>query len=368
MSASLKNLQIVLIAPASVGHTVKWVNGLSREGAQVHLISQHAPLDSISERVMVHRLPYRGVLGYFLNAFWVNRLIKKIQPDVVNVHYATGYGTLALLANIRPYVLNVWGSDVYVAPYKSRLHYHLVRLSLKNAEHIASTSYAMAAQVRTLLTPDTQISITPFGVDTEWFRSTHEVFSGQKTVIGTAKSLEHKYGIDVLISGFKLAYEQCCERAGGKADLELVIAGDGSERQKLELLCKELEIEDRVTFLGRLPNEKIVDFINTLDIVVLSSRVESFGVAAVEASACERPCIVSRVGGLPEVIKHKETGLLIDSESQQQLAESIISLIDDPDTARRYGNCGRRLAIQCYSETAALDIMSDVLISARRSH
>ena len=113
-----KALTLAFIAPASVIHTVKWVNGLAAKGINVHLITQHQPVEYIHADVTLHLLPINNALGYIFNAFSLSRLIKKISPDLINVHYATGYGTLANLSQIEPYCLSVWGSDVYEFPYK----------------------------------------------------------------------------------------------------------------------------------------------------------------------------------------------------------------------------------------------------------
>jgi hypothetical protein len=105
------------------------------------------------------------------------------------VHFATGYGVLAMISKIKPYILSVWGSDVYVAPYRSFLHKWLVKRSLNNASHIASTSHAMADQVRLVLAQSQDVSVTPFGVDMKKFQNMHPIFEKQNINIGIVKTL-----------------------------------------------------------------------------------------------------------------------------------------------------------------------------------
>src|SRR5690606_2847027 len=92
---SMAPLVIALLAPASSVHTIRWANAFVRGGHKVHLITQHEPLPGLHTGVRLHRLPHRAGLGYLFNGPRLKRLLKHLRPDVVNAHYATGYGTLA---------------------------------------------------------------------------------------------------------------------------------------------------------------------------------------------------------------------------------------------------------------------------------
>lgn len=164
-------MRVVILANASSVHTVKWANGLSRAGNDVHVISQHPVNEEFSKSVHLYILPYRGVLGYFLMVRKVRSIIKLIGPDIVNAHYASGYGTTAHLVGHRPWILSVWGSDVFEFPYKSYFHKRLVCSNLLAADAVASTSVVMANQTRSLAPKLKDIAITPFGVDTNYYKS-----------------------------------------------------------------------------------------------------------------------------------------------------------------------------------------------------
>src|SRR5690554_1384949 len=164
-------MKIILMSAASSIHTIRWANGLSEAGHEVHVISQHPVEDSFDPAVVVHLLPFRGALGYFTIVPAVRKLLKEIQPDIVNAHYASGYGTTARLVDYRPWVLSVWGSDVYDFPHKSFVHKWLVKKNLLGADAIASTSRCMAEETRSLVPKLGDIDITPFGVDMESYSS-----------------------------------------------------------------------------------------------------------------------------------------------------------------------------------------------------
>jgi glycosyltransferase involved in cell wall biosynthesis len=266
---------LAFIAPGSVGHTVKWVNGLAKSGFEVHLITQHKPTVKLDNKVVIHLLPFSGFKGYFLNNFALHTIIKKISPDVTNVHFATGYGVLAMISRIKPYILSVWGSDVYVAPFRSFLHKWLVKQSLNSACHIASTSHAMADQVRIVLGKSQDVSVTPFGVDMDKFQSTYPICDNQNITIGIVKALEPVYAINILISGFAKAVELLVNVPELQSKLRLMIVGDGSQRNELTELVKHHQIQDKVDFVGRVANSDVPKFINQMDVFAITSKVES---------------------------------------------------------------------------------------------
>ena len=357
---------MAFIAPGSIGHTVKWLNSLAHENLNITLITQHKVIDSIDSRVSIRYLPFSGGKGYILNSLALHWEIKKLRPDVINVHYASGYGTLALLAKIKPYILSVWGSDVYEFPYQSKFKFWLIKQSLKSAKHIASTSHAMAEQVKLILDDESLvIAITPFGVDMQRFGCTQQPFRSDSITIGIVKRLEHKYGIDLLINAFadtKQHFLKTNSDIGAK--LKLMIVGDGSLESELIELTKDLKISEQVEFVGAVDNSQVPDYINKMDVFVVPSRIESFGVAAIEALACERPCIVANTGGLPEVVNDKRTGIVAEYESIQSLVESVIEVVENQQFAIEMGINGRKDVITKYSQQAAVSAMTDLYLSS----
>lgn len=341
-------MKVLLLAPGSVIHTQRWANGLVAQGVAVVCASQH---DFIGHgwdaRVQRERLPHDGPGGYFLNGRAVARLHAQTGCDLVNAHYATGYGTLATGSGVRPLVLSVWGSDVYDFPRSSPLHRWWLARTLCRADAIASTSVAMARQVETLLAGRAHgpIVVTPFGVDTEAFAPAAGAAPERGgLVVGTVKTLAPKYGIDTLLRAFRLLVDRGVEVE------RLVIAGDGPDRASLEALARTLGIDARVRFVGPVPHAEVPSVLRGLDIFVAASRLdsESFGVAVVEASACGLPVVVSRVGGLPEVVDDGVTGFVVEKESSERLADAIGRLAADPALRRRMGAAGRARVLERY--------------------
>ena len=158
--------------------------------------------------------------------------------------------------------------------------------------------------------------------------------------------------------GFSLAQQQLIsQNSMGECKLELVIVGDGSLEDELIALASELNVLSQVDFVGAVENNQVADYINKMDIFVVPSRIESFGVAAIEALGCERPCIVANTGGLPEVILNGETGIVVEAESAKAIADAIVYFINNKAAVIEMGHKGRESVNEKYLESAALDIM-----------
>lgn len=361
-------MKIALIAGASSIHTIRWANGLAEAGHDVHVITQHEACDPFLPQVTVHQFPFRGVLGYFLMAPKVRKLLLQIKPDVVNAHYASGYATTARLAKVRPFVLSVWGSDVYDFPYKSPLHKWLVRKNLLAADVVASTSHCMAEQTRSLAPELAEIPITPFGVDMQAYVQVQAlVASNKKLVIGTVKSMASKYGIDTLIETFALLHDKLKTTEPNLADkLVLRLVGCGPQQEEYQQLAAKLGLAEKVNFVGRVPHQEVPNELAKLDVYVALSRLdsESFGVAIIEAGAARRPVVVSDAGGLPEVTIEGTTGLVVPRENPQAAADAIEKLVLNPELRVSMGEAGRKHVAETYSWDACLEKMMEVLETA----
>lgn len=334
-------MKIALLGNAGALHTVRWANGLSRE-AEVHLITAHSPAKELVAAVTVHQLPFRPTAGYLLNWRAVRRMLDRIGPEILNAHYASGYGTLGRLAGFHPYVLSVWGSDVFDFPTKSTMAKWLLQSNLRAPDGICSISEVMAEQCRRLAPDRKDIEVIPWGVDPNRFRP-RGGRSPEPLVVGTVKTLARKYGIDTLIKGFA-QFTAETRRVPGRNSVKLRIVGGGPDRKKLEDLAASLGVAEATEFAGPVPHECVPEELATLDIFVAVSRLdsESFGVAVVEASACGIPVVVSDAGGLSEVVVDGITGFVVPRENPTALAAALSRLAGDPDLRKSMGAAGRR--------------------------
>ena len=352
-------MKVAFLAGQNSIHTVRWANAMVEKVSELHLLTMHQPSDPIDSRVKIYNLPHKGLKGYFLNTNQVQKILAEIQPDLLHVHYASGYGTLGRLSKFHPLLLSVWGSDVYDFPATSFLHRALVATNLRQADWVASTSEVMAQQTESLCPDITHLSITPFGIDIEKFRPQPKQDENYLT-IGTVKKLAPKYGIDILIKAFAQARKTAISQSPDlEQKLRLTIVGDGNQRDELESLAQQLKIDHVTNFVGAVLHEQVPDYLNQMDIYVAASRLdsESFGVAVLEASACELPVVVSDAGGLPEVVQDQVTGYIAPKENVAATADAIVKLIQSKSDRQRLGAAGRKLVLERYVWQENVDLM-----------
>ena len=339
-------MRICFLAPASSLHTMKWCSYFTGKGHDVHVVTL---VNGHIDGVTIHRLNTQTTadgsdwrkLGYLACYRELQKIIERINPDVINVHYATSYGMLAALSCSRPYILSVWGSDVYDFPNKSVLHKAMLRYSFKRASKLMSTSRAMANEAAKYT--DKPFDVTPFGVDTSLF-SPIDHSNNDAFVVAIVKALSAIYGIDVLLKAAAATIE-----VRPDIPLKVRIAGDGPDRQKLKQLSSDLGIEKHVEWLGFISQAEAARVWADADIGVVPSYSESFGVAAVEAQACGRPVIVSDAPGLLEVTAEGRNGLVFSRGDYVELAACIVELYENQALRHRLGDNGRQFVVDHYS-------------------
>ena len=354
-------MNIAYLAACSSIHTIRWVKAMTKRGHRVHVFTLHPGSEDIDGGSVVDVLPFKAPAGYFLNAMELRRHLRKIRPDLLHVHNGSGYGTLGSLSGFQPRILSVWGSDVYEYPDLSPLHRWIVKQNLRRADRVCSTSAVMAERTRSICPTVKNLRVTPFGIDLKRFKPCKKAKQEGTITLGTVKTLEYTYGIDILIRAFADASKSLKGSDPALSQrLRLLIVGGGADFDKLKKLAERLGIGHKATFTGQVPHRLIPECLNQLDIYVAASRRESFGVAVLEASACEKPVVVSDVGGLPEIVVNGKTGMIIPSENIEGFTEAIIQLIQNKQLRKVMGISGRRHVVQHYSWRKSIEIMENI--------
>jgi len=345
-------MKIAILGNAASVHVVRWANGLADRGVVVHVISVHKSSAEMASGVNVHELEMKAPVGYLAAAPQLRKLLKVIRPEVLNAHYATGYGLLGRLSGYKPFLLSVWGSDIYLFPQKTFVHRALLRANLKAASAIASTSLCMSNAAH-IVFPHKNVFVTPFGIDELKFSPSKLARDPSRMVVGTVKSLKYEYGIDTLIKAFSIVLDDI----GDEASLYLEITGAGGDLEQLRGLVTELRISDRVIFHGQVAHSRVPEMLGRLDIFVALSRSESFGVAILEASACEKPVVVSDADGPREVTIDGETGFVVKKEDPVAAAKAILKLIRNAELRSSMGRAGRAHVLKNYTWEKSIDAM-----------
>lgn len=360
-------MRILILGDPNSPHTIKWATSLAKRGIDIMVIGlgnltvksyesySNIEIKTVSAKVTREEGSFKKI-GYLKAVPFIKKQIKQFNPDILHAHYATSYGLLGALSGFYPFIVSVWGSDVYSFPDKSIFHRKILEYVLKKADVICSTSHTMAKRTRLFIQKDKDINVVPFGVDINVFKSmkVKSLFNENDIVIGTVKTLEKKYGIEYLIKAFKILNDKYPE-----LPLKLLIVGGGSLEEDLRKLAKELGIWNKTIFTGKVPFEDVPIYHNMLSVSVSVSvsESESFGVAVVEAMSCDKPVVVSNVGGLPEVVEEGKNGFVVPPRNTEETAKAIERLLLNKDLREKMGQAGRERVMAIYDWNLCVDKM-----------
>lgn len=260
----------------------------------------------------------------------IGRLIDEgYDFDLIDAHYFYPDGVAAaMLARHfnKPLVITARGSDITLFPSYA-LPRRQILWAARRADAIITVCNALRDEVVAMgIEADRVVSLRN-GVDLELFRPTERKANPMFTLLAVGHLVPVK-AQDLIIGALPLL-----------PDVRLVLAGDGPDRAKLENLARELNVTDRVTFLGAVPQAQLRAHYGAADALVLSSSREGWANVLLEAMACGTPVVASRVYGTPEVVAAPEAGVLMRERSYQGVADAVNALrANYPDRAatRRY--------------------------------
>lgn len=328
--------RICLLANLAGRHSVRWANHFHRKGYEVHVFSTGEG-QGVLEGIHVYRLreglPFK--LDYFREVRRVRELVASIRPSLVHAHYASGYGTIGRLMGFHPYIVSVWGSDIYEFPHRSPVHRWLLKRNLAAADYLCSTSRDMAREAQKYTAKP--ILITPFGVDCALFCPGQTPLSEEREfVVGTVRSMEESYGIDILLRAFRLLTDRHPD-----AHCKLTIVGGGTREDEYKRLAQRLRLGARVHFAGRVAHDRVPEYLRSFSVFAALSLWESFGVAVLEASSCGVPVVVTNVGGLPEVVVAGQTGIVVPPKDEGAAAQALEKLFLAPGLRKKMAREGQ---------------------------
>ncbi|MRX73674.1 glycosyltransferase [Bacillus lacus] len=345
-------MKIAILAPANNVHTKKWLDHYDKQGYDVLNISFESHTDpddrTMWTNVKTHYLGLKmsNKIAYFLTVPEIKRVLREFQPDILHSHYVSSYGVVGAMANFHPYIISVWGMDIYDFPKEGRANELMVKYALSKADVICSTSHVMKKV--TAQYTNKEIEVTPFGVNMQKFKPSEDQEEDESITFGIVKTMAEKYGIRYLLEGYAEFKNIVTPDVFSKTKLDIV--GPGPMLEDYKKLADKLEISHQTTFHGRVHHEKVPELINSFDVFFVPSTLdsESFGVAAVEAQACQVPVVVSNVGGLPEVVVDGKTGYIIPTKNSRAIAEKMKQFVEEPELGRRMGIDGRQHVLAHY--------------------
>ncbi len=334
---------------------------LAERGHTVHFISYALPtrVCRLSERLQFHQVE---LFDYPLFEFppydlaLASKILEVSQNhrlDVLHMHYAIPHATAAYLARemekprrYLPFVTTLHGTDITLVGSRESF-LPITRFSIAQSDAVTAISRYLADETcRTF--GYCAVEVIPNFINGEEYKRREDEELRAKLAPRDERLLIHVSNFRPVkrISDCVHTFAQM-KRLKSDLHARLVMCGEGPERAVAEKLALEYGLADDVLFVGQVPN--IADYLSIADLFLLPSETESFGLACLEAMACEVPVIATRVGGLPEVVRDGETGYLVELGDIRTMADRAIEILSDERVRRAIGARGRQWALEQFN-------------------
>jgi N-acetyl-alpha-D-glucosaminyl L-malate synthase BshA len=312
---------------------------LAQEGNKVHFITYSQPtrLDFLNENLFYHEVEFHSypLFEYppyeLALASKMVSVVKSEKLDLLHVHYAIPHASAAFMAKqilkaegiIIPVVTTLHGTDITLVG-KDASYAPVVTFSINQSDGVTAVSHDLKRETFQSFKITNEIEVIPNFIDLEKFKKQKKDHfkkaicpNGESLVVHTSNFRRVKRVTDVI---------RIFANIHSEIPAKLLMIGDGPDRTKAETLCRDLDISHDVRFLGKL--EAVEEVLSVADLFVMPSEKESFGLAALEAMACEVPVISSNTGGLPELNVQGVTGFLSPVGDIEDMTRKALFVLD----------------------------------------
>ena len=330
---------------------------LAARGHEVHFISYAMPfrLAGATERIFFHEVevttyPLFDHPPYTLTlATKMREVAEHFSLDLLHVHYAIPHSVSAMLARMMaaprrlPFITTLHGTDITLVG-SDRSYLPITRFSIEQSDGVTAISNYLRDRTVREFEIKRPIDVIPNFVNCDHYKKNTDPASRAKLAPNGEAILMHlsnfrpvKRLTDV-VEIFSLVRE--------KMAAKLVLMGDGPDRGAAEYLIRKKKLAKDVHFLGK--QDRVAEKLGLADLFLLPSDEESFGLAALEAMACEVPVLATNVGGIPEVVKHGVDGYLFEPRDVPAAAKFALDILLRPDRGRMMGEMARANARRKY--------------------
>jgi len=333
---------------------------LAQRGHDIHFISYSQPIRLTEpmpnirfHEVEVSRYPLFEYPPYDLAlATRMAEVAEIYDLDLQHVHYAIPHSASAMLARQMlacdhrrqgrklPFVTTLHGTDITLVGADPS-YLPITRFSIEQSNGVTSISKYLKQRTVEVFDIQTPIEVIPNFVNCDLYHRTEEIMRKRSDYASPDEKLL------VHLSNFRPVKRltdviEIFDRVLREVPARLLMIGDGPERSRAEWLAVEKGIHRQVDFLGK--QDRIHEKLPLADVLLLPSELESFGLAALEAMACEVVPIATNAGGLPEVVDHGKTGFLAEVGDVDAMAADAIALLSDDKKLRAMGERARQTA------------------------
>ena len=334
-------MKICFLAGSNSVHSHKWINFISNMGHEVIWISLYPTSIKIPDNIEYHEFTH-GILS---SIYKVRKLISKLNPDIVHIHYLGYNALLGLFSGAKNIISTPWGSDVNFGK-KSFFKRLILSKILKKSKLFTCDAYFMREELKKFDVPHDKIHIINFGIDSKkFFKQERDLnvlkkfnISDEPTII-SLRNFEPLYDIKTLIHAAQIVLKEI-------PTVRFLLVGKGTLEKELKKKVQSLGISNSVHFTGFIDNQLLPSLISSSDIYV-STSLSDAGIAAstAEAMSCEVPVVVTDTAENDKWINDKVNGFLFSIKNHKQLAKILIYLIKNQTLRSKVGKEGRNVIV-----------------------
>ena len=344
-------MKICFVSDAADIHTHRWAGYFANRGHDVHIISFDRPsndMENISLHVLRMFSAKTTILKYTINLLYVlkqlKKLIKEIKPEILHGHSIRDHTIIAALTGFHPFVVTAWGSDVLIYPKESKVIKYAVSFALRRADLITSDGENTEEAMIKMGIEDGKIKTIFHGTNTEKFSPSHkdeknvnEFWSFDSPTVLSTRRLGPIHDVGTLIKAVPSVLEEI-------PDAKFIIVGSGEQKEYLMDLAKSLNVSDATRFVGWIPNDKLPQYLTSVDVYVSTSLSDS-GLAAstAEAMACGLPVIITDFGDNRKWVEDGVNGFIVPLKDPKSLSEKIIYLLKNKQVRTKFGMGNRKI-------------------------
>jgi glycosyltransferase involved in cell wall biosynthesis len=334
----------VRIAYLSIGghiHTERWLRHFVRKGHEVHLLTvQPSPIEGVVVHDIRTGIPVKP-LHYAVALGTVRRLLATLRPDLLHTHFLTGYGYWGAFSGFHPFVLTVWGDDVYLTPHQSFMKGLLARQVLRRADLVTGDSEDILEHAIRMGARREGCHVVQWGVDVEAFRpgapsdvrSRLGIPPNAPVVISVRSFTQPYYNIDVIVGVVPSVLAR-------HPEAHFIFAGNEGDDSAFRGMAARLGIDERAHFVGKIPHKELPAYLVASDVFVSVPSVDATAVSLLEAMATGTPVVVSNLASALEWVEDGVSGLAVPPREGRPLEEAVVRLIESPELRRRLGAKG----------------------------
>ncbi|MCK7523494.1 MAG: N-acetyl-alpha-D-glucosaminyl L-malate synthase BshA [Ignavibacteriales bacterium] len=335
---------------------------LALRGHEVHFISYALPfrLTKYVENIFFHEVETSTYPLFEFPLYSLALASKMIEVaefenlDLLHVHYAIPHATSAYLAKqiVKNKKLKITttlhGTDITLVGLEPSF-LPLVKFSIEESDGVTAVSRFLKEKTLTNYSIEKEISVIPNFVDTDVYKKYQSMIVHLENILHQMvkkyscihQTFDRVKRVTDAIRVFNIVQKEVPSK--------LLLVGDGPDRSECERLTRELNLTDSVKFLGK--QDGLVEILSSSDVFLIPSQSESFGLAALEAMSCGVPVVSSSVGGLPELVKHNETGFIAEIGDVERMAKYTLDLLTNDKKYEMFSQNARNRTLNNFDKS-----------------